>query len=99
MKQRQEKELEECEALKGEDKQKQMEKLKQKHHSEQLQHEIHFKRRMEMQRQESETSSEKSMPVISEVTFRLTELFAYVGETCEKIAKEKSKADFLELQN
>ena len=33
------------------------------------------------------------------MTFKLTELFAYVGETSEKIAKEKSRADFLELQN
>ena len=47
----------------------------------------------------SETSSEKSLPVINEMTFKLTELFAYVGETCEKIASEKSRADFLELQN
>ena len=52
-----------------------------------------------MQMQESDASSEKSLPVINEMTFKLTELFAYVGETCEKIAKEKSKADFLELQN
>ena len=99
MKQRQEKELEVCESLQGEAKQKMMEKLKQQHSSEQIQHEIHFKRKMEQQKQESECSSEMSMPVINEMTFKLTELFAYVGETCEKIATEKSKGDFLELQN
>ena len=54
---------------------------------------------MKLQQQMSETSSEKSLPVINEMTFKLTELFAYVGETCEKIAEEKSRADFLELQN
>ena len=54
-----------------------------------------------MQKSEAESTngSVNSMPVINEVTFKLTELFAYVGETSEKIAKEKSKADFLELQN
>ena len=97
MKNRQEKELEQCDGLKGEERQALMEKLKQKHHTEQLQHEITFKRKMSLQQQMSETSSEKSLPVINEMTFKLTELFAYVGETCEKIATEKSRADFLEL--
>ena len=73
--------------------------MKSKHLAEQKQHEITFNRNMKLQQQMSETSSEKSLPVINEMTFKLTELFAYVGETCEKIASEKSRADFLELQN
>ena len=99
MKKRQEKEIQQLENLKGDQKEEEIEKLKQKHLAEQKQHEITFNRNMKLQQQMSETSSEKSLPVINEMTFKLTELFAYVGETCEKIATEKSRADFLELQN